>query len=214
MQRNVEMRSDASRNIAHGVTSALMLMWLLTSAAAESSDLANVESCNGKNRTSAEPQIAACTVLIDGNADNPKVSAIAHSNRGNAYIRKGEYAQAIKDYDEAIKLMPNFANAFNNRGVAYQKMVDYDRAIQDFDAAINIDPNYASAFANRAETYQKMGDYPNALKDLDEAIRLQPTLKPLWNERCWTNAIVGELQAAMADCNEAIRLEPDVQHYG
>ena len=121
-----------------------MLMWLLAPVAAEVSDLAYVEACNGKNRTSAEPQIAACTALIDANADNPKVLAIAHNNRGNAYIRKGEYEQAIKDYDEAIKLMPNFAKALNNRGVAYQKRADYDRAMQDFDAAINIDPNYTT----------------------------------------------------------------------
>jgi len=185
-------------------------MLLVSWAAAQSTGLSNVDLCNGRDRTSAEPQIAGCTALIKSDDKNSQVLAIAYNNRGNAYTGKGEYDLAIQDYDESIKFNPNFAKPFNNRGVAYRKKGDYDRAIQDFDAAINIDPKYGDAFANRAAIYQKKGDYPRALKDFDEAIRLQPTLGVVWNERCWTHAIMGELQAALTDCNEAIRLEPNL----
>ena len=174
VQWDMDMRCDASRSIVHGVASILMLMLLVTWAAAQSPKLSNVDLCNGEDRTSAEPQIIGCTALIKSDVKNPKVLAIAYNNRGNAYTSKGQYDLAIQDYDESIKLNPNYAKPFNNRGVAYQKKGEYDRAIEDFDAAINIDPNYANAFANRAEIYQKKGDYPRALKDFDEAIRLQP----------------------------------------
>ena len=170
------MRCDASRSIVRGVASTLMLMMLVTSAAAQSQKLSNIDLCNGNDRTSAEPQINGCTALIQSDADNPKVLVIAYNNRGNAYTGKGQYDLAIQDYNESIKLNPNYAKSFNNRGVAYQKKGEYDRAIEDFDTAIKIDPDYADAFANRAETYQKKGDYPRALKDFDEALRQQPTL--------------------------------------
>ena len=205
-----DMSGDASRSIACGVTSTLMLMMLVTSAAAQSQKLTNIDLCNGNDRTSAEPQIIGCTALIQSDADNPKVLVIAYNNRGNAYSGKGQYDLAIQDYNESIKLNPNYAKSFNNRGVAYQKKGEYDRAIEDFDAAIKIDPDYANAFANRGETYQKKSDYPRALKDFDEALRQQPTLGVVWNERCWTRAVIGELEAALADCNEAIRLKPNV----
>jgi formylglycine-generating enzyme required for sulfatase activity/Tfp pilus assembly protein PilF len=208
MQWNMVMRNNAAHSIVYVVTSILMLVLVVTPAAAQTTN--DVDLCNGKDRTSAEPQIAGCTALIKSNTKNSQVLAIAYNNRGNAYTSKGEYELAIQDYDESIKLNPNYAKPLNNRGVAYQKRGDYDLALKDFDAAIDIDPNYADAFANRAEIYQKKSDYPSALKDFDAAIKLQPTLGVVWNERCWTHAIIGELQAALTDCNEAIRLAPNL----
>ena len=205
MQWNFDMRSHAAHSIVCIVTSILMLIVFVTRAAAQTTN--DVDLCNGKDRTSAEPQIAGCTALIKSKEKNSQVLAIAYNNRGNAYTSKGDYELAIQDYDESIKINPNYAKPFNNRGVAYQKKGNYDLALKDFDAAIDIDQNYADAFANRAELYQKKGDYPNALKDFDKAIQLKPTLGVVWNERCWTRAIIGELQPALTDCNEAIRLE-------
>ena len=37
----------------------------------------------------------------------------------DAYAHKGDHDRAIQDYNEAIRLNPQFASAFNNRGVAY-----------------------------------------------------------------------------------------------
>ena len=38
------------------------------------------------------------------------------TNRGNAKAELKEYKGAIKDYDKAIELDPNFAGAYMNRG--------------------------------------------------------------------------------------------------
>ena len=72
-------------------------------------------------------------------------------------LAKGEYDRAIQDYDQSIKLNPNYARAFNNRGVAYQKKGEYDRAIKDFDESIKLNPDYGNAFANRAEDLPEQG---------------------------------------------------------
>src|SRR5438477_3955286 len=47
--------------------------------------------------------------------------SIAYYNRGVAYLlkRKNELGRAIADFDEAIRLEPNFAQAFGYRGAAY-----------------------------------------------------------------------------------------------
>jgi len=47
-------------------------------------------------------------------------------------ISRGEYEQAIKDYDKAIELNPEYATAYNNRGNAYAKLGEYDKAIDQF----------------------------------------------------------------------------------
>jgi tetratricopeptide (TPR) repeat protein len=203
------MRCDAPPSIIQSGAVILMLMLPATWAVAQSSRLSNADLCNGMDRRSAESQIIGCTALIKSGVNTSKVLAIAYNNRGNAFSGMGQYEQAIKDYDESIRVDPNYAKPFNNRGVARQKKGEYDRALEDFDAAIDIDPNYANAFANRGETYQKKGDFALALKDFDQAIRLDPTSAVVWNERCWTRAVIGELQAALADCNGAMRLEPN-----
>jgi tetratricopeptide (TPR) repeat protein len=189
----------------------MIAIWLATAAVAQSSRLENIELCNGKDRSSPDFQINGCTALIESRVESPTTVAIAHNNRGNAYTAKQEYDRAIQDYDESLKLNPEYARAFNNRGAAYHKKGEDDRAIEDFDRSIQINPKYAEAFANRAEAYQSKGEYNRAGQDYDEAIRLQPTtLKAVWNGRCWNRAILGELQGALADCNEAIRWEPNV----
>ena len=58
-----------------------------------------------------------------------------------AYLRKGEYDVAIKAFDEAISLRPDYGEAFANRAEAYLKKQEYDRASRDFDEAIRLDPD-------------------------------------------------------------------------
>jgi tetratricopeptide (TPR) repeat protein len=44
---------------------------------------------------------------------------LSFGNRGNYYAVTRQYDRAIQDYDEAIRINPNFADAFYNRGRAY-----------------------------------------------------------------------------------------------
>ena len=173
------------------------------------SKMRNIELCNGSDRSSPEPQIRGCTALIDAENETTPVRAVAHNNRGDAYLAQGNTDAAINDYDQAIGLNPDFARPFNNRGFAYLKKGDYDRALKDFDQAIKLNPNYARAFANRAEAHQLRRDYGSAVRDYDNAIRVQPELLAGWNGRCWTRAIIGELQPALADCNKALAIRPN-----
>ena len=203
------MQGSARRGVVCGVASALTVLWLGTTAAAQSPRLKNIELCNDVRRASPDSQMSACTALIDAgrqSGDSPRLLAIAHNNRGNVYTGNGEYDRAIRDYDQSIKIDPKNAKSFNNRGVAYQKKGEHDRAIEDFDEAIKLDSGYASPFVNRAESHRNKGDYQRAVRDYDEAIRLQPASHLVWNGRCWTRALAGAFQAALADCNEALRL--------
>ena len=143
------------RGVVRGMASALVLLLLGGGAGAQRPTqkawFRNIELCNGVDRTVPDIQIGGCTALIESGKGTPQILVIAYNNRGNAYSAKGEYDRAVQDYDQSIKLNPNYAQAFNNRGVAYQKKAEYDRAIEDFDESIKLNPNYANAFANRAK---------------------------------------------------------------
>jgi tetratricopeptide (TPR) repeat protein len=175
--------------------------------------LKNVELCNGLDRTAPDARIKGCTALIDAGDSTTTALAMAHNNRGNAYAAKADYSRAIQDFDQSIKLDPNYAKPFNNRGVAYLRKGEFDLAIKAFGEAIKLNPTYSEAFANRAEAHLKQHEYDRAARDYDEAIRLAPNLDAVWNGRCWARAILGALKEALEDCNKALQVGPNAATY-
>ena len=63
-----------------------------------------------------------------------------------AQTKSDRLDKAIEHYNEAIRLKPNFAEAYTYRGVAYQSKGEYDRAIEDHNRAIQLIPHYATAY--------------------------------------------------------------------
>ena len=92
---------------------------------------------------------------------------------------KGDLDRAITDFDQAIALNPEYANAYSGRGTAYGKKGDFDRAITDFDQAIAINPEYAVGYEYRGFTYYMKGDLDRAITDFERALELglDPTSK-------------------------------------
>jgi tetratricopeptide (TPR) repeat protein len=84
--------------------------------------------------------IQGCTAVIRTGRQLLDRLAIAYNNRGVAYRLKTEYDKAIDDFNEAIKLRPNYPNALNNRAVAYRNKGDLDHALADYDQAIALKP--------------------------------------------------------------------------
>jgi tetratricopeptide (TPR) repeat protein len=97
---------------------------------------------------------------------------VAFMNRGLAYKYKGQWEQAIADYSEAIRLMPNDAQIFNNRGNAHYFNGQLDRAIEEYGKALHFEPYNAQAHADRGLAYEKMGEAILALRDFKKAYAL------------------------------------------
>jgi len=73
-----------------------------------------------------------------------------YNNRGIAYGEKGQYDQAISDFNKAIEINPRYGQAYNNRGIVYRLKGQYDQAISDFNKAIEINPRDAQTYNNLA----------------------------------------------------------------
>jgi len=85
-----------------------------------------------------------------------------------------ENPEATKDYDEAISLNPQSAEAYYERGLEYQKQGQEERAIEDFDKAIRIDPEFAKAYRNRGYAYLNTKQYDLAIADNTRATKFDP----------------------------------------
>src|SRR6516162_9965070 len=170
------MHYSAGRGVVRGMASALLLLLLGGGVGAQRPAqnplFRNIELCNGADRSLPDIQIGGCTALIDSGKQPPQTLVIAYNNRGNAFSAKGEYDRAIQDYDQSIKLNPDYYRAFNNRGVAYQKKGEYQRAILDYDEAIRLKPTLEAVWNGRCWSRAIVGELQAALADCNEALRL------------------------------------------
>ena len=96
-----------------------------------------------------------------------------HCRRGFAYKQLGRCREAVKDYSQALRLRPDYAEAYNWRGRAYACLGDYKLALADFTRAIRLKP-VADHYTDRGVAYARLRMWQKAIADLDRAIRLQP----------------------------------------
>ena len=121
---------------------------------------------------------------------------------------KRDFEGALRDYDEAIRLSPNFAEVYNNRGNTRHDQGDLEGALRDYNEAIRLRPD-APMFYNRGIARYDQGDLEGALQDYNEAIRRRPDYADAFTNRGNARQGMGDLEGALRDYNEAIRLKPD-----
>ena len=99
------------------------------------------QGCTGNPDIDWDQQLKNCTALIQSGTEQKENLAIAFYNRALAYESKDDYVRAIADYDEALRLNPNDADALLYRGLDKQRIGDKAGAEADIAAAERINPN-------------------------------------------------------------------------
>jgi Flp pilus assembly protein TadD len=77
--------------------------------------------------------------------------------KGIALGNQGKYDEAIKCFNDAIRLDPKNVDAWNNKGVTLVIQGKYDEALKAFDEAIRIDPNLVGAWNNKGVVLDALG---------------------------------------------------------
>jgi tetratricopeptide (TPR) repeat protein len=75
----------------------------------------------------------------------------------------------IEDYNEVVKLDPEFPFVYYNRGFINCKMGNYQKAIDDFTSAIQYKPNFGEAIYNRGLIFILLGQTQQGCEDLSRA---------------------------------------------
>jgi len=135
-------------------------------------------------------------------------AAVSYNN-GNAKQDKGDFAGAIKGYDQAVQVKSNYARAYGNRGNAKRAKGDLDGALADYTKAIEIQADYGLAFYNRATAKRIKGDLSGAMADFNKVIQLQPDFAAGYAGRAGLKQANGDYDGAMVDFTKAIDLKPD-----
>jgi tetratricopeptide (TPR) repeat protein len=87
---------------------------------------------------------------------------------------KGEYAEAVTNYAEAIKNDPYFVGSYGERNSAYLEKGDPDRMIAECTRAIGLNPNNAKFYSTRGKLYFYKKDFDMAIADHTRSISVNP----------------------------------------
>jgi protein O-mannosyl-transferase len=112
------------------------------------------------------------TSVVDVNPDD----ALAHLNLGNALLEiPGRIPGAVSEYQNTLRIYPNYAEAHNNLGAIFLKSGRNSEAVAEYEAAVRLDPDYPDAHSNRGSALSQIpGRLLEAAGELETAVRLDP----------------------------------------
>ena len=139
----------------------------------------------------------------------PLLSSNDYFNLALEKQNRGDKQGAINDYNEAIRLNPNYAEAYNNRGLAKNNIGNRQGAMLDYNEAIRVNPKYSLAYYNRGLVKYKLGDKHGAIADYNKSIRLNPDFAEVYNSRGIAKRHLNDIHASLIDYSEAISLSPN-----
>ena len=154
-----------------------------------STDGAGAEEGYGCDRSEPDLRVAGCTKLIEAPGIDPVRLARAFVRRALGYDGLGQYQRAIRDLDEAIRILPQyaaaesasavgpvpdatkyFAIAYNNRADAFLKLRKPSLSLLDAEKAVQLVPREPHFYATRGVAKQALGDQQGAIRDHDTAM--------------------------------------------
>jgi predicted O-linked N-acetylglucosamine transferase (SPINDLY family) len=92
-------------------------------------------------------------------------------NRGNVLSTLRRFNECLLDYDKAIELKSDYAQAYCNSGyVLLNNLFNVESALVFFDVAIGLEPKLTQALVNRAECFVRLGQFQRALDDFLKAL--------------------------------------------
>jgi tetratricopeptide (TPR) repeat protein len=139
--------------------------------------------------------------------------SIENNNQAFEYYLKGleldhleKFADAIILFDQAIKLKPDFAEAFDKRGLAKTKLLQYGTALRDFRHALELRPDFAEAYTHRANICYFLQEYKQAINNYTRAIELEPNYGKAYFNRALVELVIGKKKKAHKDLIMALDL--------
>ena len=89
--------------------------------------------------------------------ENKKQKAKEHYQRGLAYYEQENKREAFQEFEKAIALDPDLADAHFKLGVMYHGGSSYDKSIESFKKVLSLDPNYPRIFVGLGNVYYEYG---------------------------------------------------------
>lgn len=112
-------------------------------------------------------------------AKESKPTAQLHVAVARLHESKGNLEEAERQYQEALKLTPDYLDAQVGMGRLRDRQRQPAEALQWYQKAVKAHPKEPSAYNDLGLCYARRRMFPQSVEALEQAVRLQPT-KPLY----------------------------------
>lgn len=167
-----------------------------------------------QNNQDAEA-IATATAII---SKDPEI-VDAHLLQGMAASRKGDFDQAIRSFQETLRLRPDHQIAIFNLALAYRKSGQVDKSMEGFREVLRRDPHYVNAMVNLAQIYTERNEpekalpyYQQAIGRYNEMLKSSSTVDAIVSIRDSLSGALfsqGKISEAEEQVREIIKLKPN-----
>jgi len=101
-----------------------------------------------------------------------KRSEVTYFNIAHSLYLKEDYMKAIKSYDKALELNPEYGNAWIGKGVALANLGRHEDALECYDKALELNPKDKKAWYCRGHFLEQHGQTDEAQKCIQKAEEL------------------------------------------
>lgn len=141
-------------------------------------------------------------------ASYPATSANAWNNLGLLATREGKTDDAIRCFQEALRLSPDHLIALNNLGNAYRLQKNWIEARDTFERALRVVPEDAEANYGLAMVYAQADDSARAYEYLTKALKSRPDYPEALNNLGILYLRTQRRDEAVATFEKCVRVAP------
>lgn len=135
--------------------------------------------------------------------------AFAYGTRAQVYLNLEDTIQALKDYSQAINIMPDDDRFYNQRAQVYYEQGKYDLADKDYLKMISLKEGDVMGYMGIGRNANAQKRYEDAIKQFDYVVKLEPNYSSAYSFRAESYIGLKKYNEAIDDVISALGIDRD-----
>lgn len=135
--------------------------------------------------------------------------AFAYGTRAQVYLNLEDTIQALKDYSQAINIVPDDDRFYNQRAQVYYEQGKYDLAEKDYLKMISLKEGDVMGYMGIGRNANAQKRYEDAIKQFDYVVKLEPNYSSAYSFRAESYIGLKKYNEAIDDVISALGIDRD-----
>lgn len=135
--------------------------------------------------------------------------AFAYGTRAQVYLNLEDTIQALKDYSQAINIVPDDDRLYNQRAQVYYEQEKYDLADKDYQKMISLKAGDVMGYMGIGRNANAQKRYGDAIKQFDYVVKLDQNYSSAYSFRAESYIGLKKYNEAIDDVITALGIDKD-----